>query len=525
MTSPETVLPATQSDTQPAVEFVGIAKTFGAVRALRGINLTIRRNEVHALVGENGAGKSTCLGVLAGRVTPDRGDVKLFGMPASLGNPRAARHAGVASIFQELTIVPHLSTQANVFLGTDRARLGFLREREMIEEFQRLCDRLNVELPVDRPAGELSIANQQLLEIMRALTLDPQLILFDEPTASLGQREREVFYEIVRSLRAEGRTVAFVSHNLNEVLDLSDTVTVFRDGQLIETQPASRWTQETLVDAMLSPAVRDTMRAYAATGHESEKVSGAGDSTPALKVIDLAVGDKVRGIDLEVHPGGILGIAGLVGSGRSTVMRAIIGAQHVKSGRMVFEGEEVPWPRTVRAATRLGIFSVPEERRRSGLVMGLSALENIVLSDIGAASRWGYVGRRAGLERAHEAARAVGFAETRLGDRVAGLSGGNQQKVVLARAVYRNPKVLLADEPTRGVDVGSKAEIAESLRRLAAGGMAVIVVSSELEELEALCDEVVVMTRGRLAGSLQGDELTVHDMLRLVFRQVPEVQR
>lgn len=498
----------------PAVQLSGLEKKFGGVAALRGINLTIGAGQVHALVGENGAGKSTCLGVLGGRVTPDSGEVELFGKPAPLGSPKGARQAGVASIYQELTIVPDLSTQANVFLGSDLKRLGFLREQEMAAEFRRLCSRLGVDIRADQPAGVLSIADQQLLEVMRALTLDPQLILFDEPTAALAPREREVLYGIVRSLRAEGRTVVFVSHNLEEVMELSDQVTVFRDGQLVESRPVDRWTKDALVEKMLDEDL--SQRGYVA--HRRPAAAGT-NGKPALEVRGLTVGRTVRDVDLEVHPGEVLGLAGLVGSGRSTILRAIAGAQKASGGQMLINGDAVGWPRNVRVACGHGIFTVPEDRRRSGLVMELSGLENIILSDIGAAARFGFVGRQPGIARAREAARAVHFQEARLSEPVANLSGGNQQKILLARAVYRKPLVLLADEPTRGVDIGAKAEIAASLRSLSERGMSIIAVSSEFEQLEEICDRVLVLSRGRVVGSLTEERITADEMLPLSFKR------
>jgi ABC-type sugar transport system ATPase subunit len=498
----------------PAVRLAGLEKKFGGVRALKGIDLTIGSGQVHALVGENGAGKSTCLGVLAGRVTPDSGDVEVFGEAAPLGNPKAARQRGVASIYQELTIVPDLSTQANVFLGGDRKRLGFLRERNMTGSFHRLCADLGIEIQADRPAGELSIADQQLLEVMRAVTLDPQLILFDEPTAVLAPREREVLYRIIRSLRDEGRTVVFVSHNLEEVMQLSDYVTVFRDGELVSSRPVADWSKDSLVEAMLDEDLSAQQQAAA------ERPSSVRQGVrPALEVSGLAVGRNVHGVEFAVMPGEILGLAGLVGSGRSTTLRAIAGAQKPLAGEMSLAGESVGWPRSVRAATRHGIFSIPEERRRSGLVMESSGLENIILSDLGAAATMGFLGRHPGLQKAREAARAVRFDEARLHEPVENLSGGNQQKILLARAVYRSPSVLLADEPTRGVDVGAKAEIIASLRALADSGMAVLVVSSEFEELEEACDRVLVLAKGHLVGSLEKELITADEMLRLSFRR------
>jgi ABC-type sugar transport system ATPase subunit len=499
----------------PAGVLTGIVKTFGGVQALRGIDLVVEPGQVHALVGENGAGKSTCLGVLAGRVVPDSGTLELFGQQAALGSPKSSRKAGVASIYQELTIVPELSTQANVFLGSERSRAGWLSSRAMKREYGRLCERLGVDIPTDVEAGELSVADQQLLELMRGLATEPRMILFDEPTAALAPREREGLYGIIRGLRADGVAVVFVSHNLDEVLGLSDRVTVFRDGAVVSSGPVDAWSKGKLVAAMLGHPAEEGALSLPDMDLPPPDPDGG---EVRMQVAGLEVGHSLRHLDLTVQRGELLGIAGLVGSGRSTSLRAIAGAVRAANGTMELDGVAVAWPASVRASQRRGIFMIPEDRRRSGLMMEMSGVDNILVSNLNGVARLGIVDRGAARRRAAEAAEAVGFRVERLNDPVGNLSGGNQQKILLARAVYRNPKVLLADEPTRGVDVGAKAEIAASLRRLAADGMSVVVVSSEFEELEELCDRVVVLSRGEVVETVTGDDITVQRMLNLAFQ-------
>jgi ABC-type sugar transport system ATPase subunit len=493
----------------PAARLVGVHKRYGGVRALTGVDLTLEPGRVHALVGENGAGKSTSLGIIAGRVIPDEGDVQLFGAPAPLGRPRELRAAGVAAIYQELTIVPQLTTQANLFLGAEASRAGVLCKREMAARLESLCTRLDVDIPVGVPAGSLSIARQQLLEILRAVVLEPRLILLDEPTASLAPHEREVLYGLVRRFREDGMAVGFVSHNLDEVLDLSDTVTVFRNGRVVETAPVGDWTRQRLIESMIGATSLHRLMG-------EQRRPEARDGTPALEVRGLRVGSKVSALDLDVGRGEILGLAGLVGSGRSTVLRALAGLD-AATGSLRVDGKDHRWPKSPRSAHAAGLFLVPEDRRGAGLVMQRDGVENILLSSYGRVSRSGLLDRRRGHAEAEGFAAAVRFERSRLNEPVANLSGGNQQKIVLARAMCRRPVVLLADEPTRGIDVGAKADVMSTLRRLADDGMAIVVVSSELEELEELCDRVVVLAAGRLAGELRGPQATAANMVRLAF--------
>jgi ABC-type sugar transport system ATPase subunit len=498
---------------EPAVRCVGLGKRFGATVALSNVDLDIAPGTIHALVGENGAGKSTCLGIIGGRTSPSHGEVLIFGTKLHHGDPRASRRAGIAVIYQELSISPHLSTQANVFLGRERQSHGLRQDRAMRSAFVQLCRKMDVHLPADTPAGMLSVADQQLLEIQRALIGDPRIILFDEPTASLAQHERDVLFRVMRDLRASGATLILVSHNLDEVLAISDNVTVFAGGRKIASKPTRAWTKSTLVEAMIGRALpgqqsRPTTQPVEAT------------ATPILQIQDLIVPRVLGPIAFELRPGETIGIAGVVGSGRSTLLNALAGLIPNASGRLWIDGRERRWPTTVRQARALGIALVPEDRQAAGLFTSLTGAENIAISDYRPVTRAGLLSR----PRMHRAARAVAssvaLAERALPVAAANLSGGNQQKLILARWQHSPPRILLCDEPTRGIDIGAKADVMASVKRLVEGGMGVVLVSSELEEIEAAADRAIVIAEGHQVGevSRHDNNLTVKDILTLAFR-------
>ena len=466
----------------------------GRLRALKEVSLDLAAGCVHAFVGQNGAGKSTLLGILAGRVPPSEGQVDLFGRALALGDPRSARAAGVVAIYQELTIIPALSAWENVFLGQMRSRFGVISERAMRERFLALSRRLDVRIDPDAPAGLLSIADQQMLEILRALETNARIILLDEPTAALPPSERDVLFGRLRELRADGVTMVLVSHNLDEVLDIADHVSVFRDGRLVRTAPVAEWTKRSLVTAML--------------GHEPPGhviCSRTLRSGTLLRVEGLTVPGKIEDVSIDIAAGEILGIGGLVGSGRTTLLRSLIGMEDVAAGRLWIDGAEKPWPGNPAQALALGIAMIPEDRKRHGLVAMLSAQDNILMTDLGAVARLGLLSSRRMEQRATRLARDYGLDPRRLNSPAATLSGGNQQKAILARWQHRLPRVLLADEPTRGIDVGAKEDVLGRLRTLAEGGLSVVLVSSELEEVANFSDRILVLSAGRTAGVLPGD--------------------
>jgi len=517
----------------PVVVLENVRKSFGATQAVKSVSMTITAGTVHALVGENGAGKSTALGIIAGRIAPTSGTVEIFGRKLKYGDPRAARQAGVSAIYQELTIVPALTAEANVFLGQTLSRGGFLAEHEMRSRYEELCGRVGVPaVPPKTRAGALSVAEQQVLEILRAIASEARIILFDEPTAALANSEREALHRLINGLREDGVTVVFVSHNLDEVLQLADVVTVFRDGETQVAGPRAQFTKPTLVRAMIGTAGDDRMiiemleedeqaaARRAGEGAREERLARGRGNPPVLAVTDVTVPGTIEGLELEVRAGEILGIGGLVGSGRTTLLRALAGLEPSARGRMFIDGREVPWPRTVRQALSRGIALVPEDRKSQGLVLPMSSIDNIALSDFGRASRWGLLSQGSIERSTSDVAASFGLQKGRLRHAAWQLSGGNQQKLLLARWKHFTPRVLLADEPTRGIDVGAKAEIFKSLETMAADGMGLVLVSSELEEVAVVSDRVVVLAGGILTGHLDRSEagITTADILHLAFR-------
>jgi ABC-type sugar transport system ATPase subunit len=517
--------------TQTAIAFDGVYKTFGSTRALKNITLQIKAGAVNGLVGENGAGKSTALGVLAGRVAPSSGRVTVFDEELKYGDPRASRSSGVVAIYQELTIVPALSAEANVFLGQPISHAGVLSERRMRAEYLRLCERVGVNaVPPRTPAGSLSVAEQQVLEILRALVSRARILLFDEPTASLAVTEREALYRLIRSLKDAGVTIVFVSHNLDEVLELADEVTVFRDGELQISAAKESFTKQTLVQAMIGRAGDDRIihemlheddeGSASTTNPRRARLAARDAGKPLLQVSGVSVPGVIDDLELEVRRGEIVGIGGLVGSGRTTLLRALAGLEPHSRGRMFIDGKEVSWPRAVRQALKHGIALIPEDRKHQGLVLSMSAIDNIAMSNFSRAGRWGVL-TEAGVEASTAGiAASFGFHQDRLRHRAGHLSGGNQQKLLLARWKHHTPRILLADEPTRGIDVGAKAEILRSLEDMADEGLGLVIVSSELEEVAVASDRVVVLAEGQMAGRLERttQAISAAEILDLAFR-------
>jgi ABC-type sugar transport system ATPase subunit len=511
-----------------AVVISDLVKTFGRTQALKGVTMTIETGTVHALVGENGAGKSTALGVLAGRIPPTSGRVDVFGAELRYGDPRYSRKQGVVAIYQELTIVPALTAEANIFLAGPLSRRGFLSEKEMRAKYVAMCRRMGIPpLPAGTLARDLSVADQQILEIMRALVSEARIILFDEPTASLAVSEREALFRLIRTLRSDGVTMVLVSHNLDEVLGIADAITVFRDGQLTISEDRAHFTKAVLVEAMIGKGGDD--RLIAEMLDENQPVPVAANPVrakrtpttgpPVLAAKNVTVPGCISGVDIEVHAGEVVGIGGLVGSGRTSLLRALAGLTPTATGQLWIDGKEVPWPRTVRRALRYGISLIPEDRKSQGLVLPMSVMDNIAMSDFGSLTRGGVLSTRTIERSTADSGNAFGLSAKRLGDQAWQLSGGNQQKLLLARWRHRTPRILLADEPTRGIDVGAKAEILRSLESMAAEGLGIVIVSSELEEVVAVADRVLVLSEGVHAGSLDHtDDITTAEILNLAFR-------
>jgi ABC-type sugar transport system ATPase subunit len=489
-----------------AIRTQRVSKSFPGVRALHRVSFDLRRGEVHGLVGSNGAGKSTLIRILSGATSPDDGTVEVDGKAVTFANPRQVRAAGIAAIYQELTIVPEMSALSNVFLGSVPAR-GFVTDHKRMEQrFAELATRLAVTISPREKAGALPVAGQQMIEIMRAVHADHSVLIMDEPTAPLGPFERSKLYELIGRLRTHGTSIIFISHDLDEVLMLCDRVSVMRDGELIMTEDSADLTKEALVRAMLgelgAPAVRT---ASAEKGRE------------ILRVENLAAASHSSGISFALHEGEVLGIAGLVGAGRTEILRVLAGADAAATGTIAIDGKAVPLPRNVREAIALGIALAPEDRKHQGLVLGRAARSNLTITDLAAVSRGPVVSENLRSRRVELLARDVGFDSRRLGVVTRTLSGGNQQKLVIGKWLHHPPRVLLLDEPTRGIDIGAKQEIFRTVRQLTGAKMGVILVSSDLEEVVEHADSVLVMARGAQIAMLSRAEASVERILKLIF--------
>lgn len=468
----------------------GIVKSFPGVRALRGGELTLRAGEVLALLGENGAGKSTLIKVLGGAHTADAGNICIRGNKIQFRSPQEARHAGVAIIYQEFNLVPGLTAAENIFLGQEPTRAGFIAQDIERRRATELFRRLGVEVDLNVPCRLLTVAQQQLVEIAKALALEARILVMDEPTAALTAREVERLLGIIRELKTQGIGVIYITHRLEEVFAIADRITVLRDGANVGGRPAGEVTREALIEMMVGRELKDEFpKRDAAVGE------------PRLAVKGLRRGRAVRDVSFEVRRGEILALTGLIGAGRTETVRLIFGADRRDAGEILLDGRPLTI-RNPRDAINAGLGLLTEDRKLQGLVLGHSVRENFGLPNLPWLSQAGFV--QLGRER-DEFARYVETLQIKVPDqdqRAGHLSGGNQQKVVLAKWLARNCEVLIFDEPTRGIDVGAKYEIYLLMNELAAKGKAVVMISSELPEVLGMADRILVMHDGRITGEI-----------------------
>ncbi|MDP9364504.1 MAG: sugar ABC transporter ATP-binding protein [Chloroflexota bacterium] len=499
---------------RPLVEVRAVSKRFGGVQAVSNVSLAIRLGGVHGLVGENGAGKSTLSKIIGGVHQPDEGELAVDGKPVRFRSPRDALAAGIATIAQELALVPARSVVENVFLGVEAARLGVVPTQELRRRFDELNERTGFALPADARAGDLRTAEQQKVEILRAIARDARLILMDEPTASLTADETGRLLQIIRRLSAAGTAVVLVSHFLDEVLAVSDEVTIMRDGRLVRTAPASQETEESLVAAMIG---RNVELAFPERGPVP-----AGAPT-VLEARGLSRQGAIDDVSLTLRAGEIVGLAGLVGSGRTEVARALFGADRLDAGTILIDGRPVRI-RSPRDAARAGIAMLPESRKDQGLFMLRSIRENASIADLARLAPGGVVDTRRERHVTRVVATEVDVRTRSIEASVATLSGGNQQKVLFAKWLVRRPRVLLADEPTRGVDVGAKRQIHELLVRLAEQGMGVLLISSEIEEVLGLAHRILVLRAGQVVAEFAGPEATKETVMSAAFQSARTVK-
>ncbi len=487
------------------IEFNGITKRFPGVLALDGVSLEVARGSCHALVGENGAGKSTLGKILAGVYVADEGEIQLDGKPVRATNPLAARKLGIAMVHQELAFCPNLTVAENLCLGDLPARAGWLDRRRMRELSRAMLDEIEADLNVDVPIGELSTAQEQLVQIAAALGTRAQVIIMDEPTSSLSVRESEHLFGLLEKLKQRGITVIYVSHRFEEIFRLCDTVTVLRDGRHVATEKISDTNHERLIHQMVGRELQQY------TSQHLQRTPG----DELLRVENLSSPGRFRDVSFTLRAGEILGLAGLVGAGRSEAAQAIFGIDPAATGRVFVRGQEMPLG-SVTGALASGIGFLPEDRKRMGLVLTMNCRENTSLAILPRLSLGGFVKRRKERALAQRYVDQLRVKTPSLDAGLAGLSGGNQQKIALAKWLARACAVLIVDEPTRGVDVGAKAEIHHLLDELACQGLALLVISSELPEVMNLSRRILVMRQGRLAGELSREDFSQPNLMRLM---------
>jgi ribose transport system ATP-binding protein len=501
---------------EPVLELVEGTKEFLGTKALDAVSFALRPGEVHALVGENGAGKSTLIKLLTGVYRPDAGELRHRGRPVSFTRPVQAQQAGISTIYQEVNLIPLRSVAANVFLGREPRRFGLIDWRRTEAMAEKLLAGYGIHVDVRRPLGTLGVGTQQMVALARAVSTAADVVIMDEPTSSLEPREVETLFSVVERLHAEGIAILYVSHRMDELYRICDRVTVLRDGRLVHTGPLAELPRLELVSMMLGRSVGD-IQAHGVTEFSAHQAAGE----PLLRAEHLNGPPRLNDVSVDVRPGEVVGLAGLLGSGRSETARAIIGAFPLDGGAILVAGRRVPRG-NVAAAVRSGIGLLAEDRKADGIVPGLSVRENIVLAALPRLSRFGVVSRARQDRIVETFMRRLRIKAASPDQPVAELSGGNQQKVLLARWLATEPKVLLLDEPTRGIDVGAKAEVQALVDELARDGLAVLLISSDLEELVDGADRVVVLRDGAVVGELSGDEVDTDHVLAAIAADAAE---
>ena len=477
------------------LEMKDIEKKFANVYALQGVKLQLKMGEVHALLGENGAGKSTLIKVLGGIYKADGGQILVDGKPASVHSVKDAQALGFNIVDQEIVLVPHISVAENIFLGREPiTKTGLKDKKKMCREAAKLVKLLGLEIDVTQDVYYLTIAQQQLVEIIKAVSFQSKIIVMDEPTSSLAEREVEYLFEVIKKLKKQGVSIIYISHKLNELFTIADRITVMRDGQYVDTKE----TKETSMDELIKMMVGRELKEYYSRGeHEIGKT--------AFEVKNITSKGKFEKVSFHIKKGEIVGFAGLVGAGRSEIMQAIFGVRPIDSGEIFMDGERVRF-RNVQDAIHHGIALIPEDRKKEGLILKNTVGYNITLNIQDQYKKFIHVDTRIRDAIIDKYIKAFSIKTPSAEQLVNNLSGGNQQKIVLSKWLATNPKVLILDEPTRGVDVGAKSEIYTIIDQLAQKGMAVILISSELSEAINMCDRIYVVSQGQITGELNRED-------------------
>ena len=479
------------------LRMTNISKSFAGVHALRGVQLDLRPGEVHALLGENGAGKSTLVKVITGVHQPDTGEIYLNDQRIHLADPREATQLGISAIYQELSMFPDLSIAENIFVGRRPIRKGGLIDwRKMYRESEELLSSLGVHLNLKTKARNLSIAQQQMVEIARALSVNARILIMDEPTSALTLNEVAELFQIVRRLREKGTAIVFISHRLEELFEIADRVTVLRDGAYVDTRSMDGVTQDDLIRMMVGRTVTDL---FPKQDVEAGEV--------VLRVKNLTRRGAFEDVSFELHKGEILGMAGLIGAGRTEVSQTLFGVTPAHAGTIEIEGQPLRIT-SPRQAMDYGLALVPEDRQHHGLVPPMDITDNVTLPNLTSFTRAGWLNKKEAQVAAFQAATQLQVKATTVWQKVRELSGGNQQKIVLAKWLSTHPRILILDEPTRGIDVGTKAEVHRLMSALAAEGIAILMISSELPEVLGMSDRILVMHEGKVTGLFDRSEAT-----------------
>ncbi|MCZ7933286.1 sugar ABC transporter ATP-binding protein [Agrobacterium leguminum] len=489
------------------LSMTNIHKAFGPVRALRNAALELRRGEIHALAGENGAGKSTLMHIIDGILQPDGGEIVLDGKPVKISSPNAANRLGIGFVHQEIALCPEISVAENMFMSqTGQSRSWFMNYRDL-EKRAAIVLREIGDIDPARRAGDLSISQQQIVEIAKALTLDCRILILDEPTAALTETEAQTLFRIMHRLAERGIAIIYISHRMAEIFEHCDRITVMRDGCHIRTENIADISPEEVVNSMVGRVLDKLYPPKLSDDEKSDDV--------ILSVRGLNEGKRVFDVDFDLRRGEILGLAGLIGAGRSEIARAVCRLEGKPRGEVTLRGRPLRL-KDYRDSIREGLVYLSEDRKGDGLFLNMSIASNVSALDIGRVSNgMGFIERRKEMKRADELGRRLKLRANSIGDAVSTLSGGNQQKVALAKMLSVEPEVIFLDEPTRGVDVGAKAEIHRQIRELAREGVGVVVISSELPELIGVSDRVLVVREGRITGEVEGDDMTEEKIMQL----------
>lgn len=493
------------------LEMRNIVKSFSGVEALKGVNFRVRRGEVRALMGENGAGKSCLIKILTGIYSLDNGEILFNGNPIRPQTSMEAQNLGISTIYQEVNLIPYLSIAENIFLGHEiRGRFGNIDWVETNRRAAEILKDFSIDIDVKAPLDTYSTAIQQMTAIAKAVSIQAQLIIMDEPTSSLNQKEVGVVFDAIRRLKEQGVSVVYVSHKLDELFDICDSITILRDGIQVADMDMANITRMQLVQTMIA---KDAGRQFASSKKAFRPDLESGESVCELK--NVHTGPKLRGADLKVRKGEVLGLSGLLGSGRTEAARAIFAADSIREGEVKWKGKTVHWKKPGDAINNALAFC-PEERKTDGIIPNMSVRENISLVLLPRLSKMGIVNQKKQREIVEEFVRKLGIKTPNINQPIKLLSGGNQQKVILARWLCTQPEFLILDEPTRGIDVGAKSEIEKLIQDFSANGISVLLISSETDELIRNCDRVVVMRNGQAAGELGFQEISEDNIMRLM---------